>query len=362
MQISAPGLIRTSIILLSLGLVSCVTAEHEATRAEAPQPESPVSKETEKLAMQRHRTRPDDLKKSDIVHKLILLDRFEYRVPRQAHPKSHQTFKKQGGWSHVKAENITGSHAGYLYTVDRIPGYSGPFPGQKSRSVLAIETRAGSMNTQSDFYLQYGDERGPPNTVPADVWFQFWIYPNHYDDPHNREDQLSAFGHRFKFIYPCNGPYPCAMGNIHWLHTMGYTTGEPYWLKAPNTELYMTAVDPFNTTVRYRDAPEWNQFKIGQTDLSEHIVPNRWTLVKLHYDTSTPSGSFEAWLRPLGGEWKKVAEWIDGYTPNFEWKIPEQNVGGHRVMRIPTTLDAFDSWIYIDDFAMATSEQALPRY
>jgi len=346
-----PGFIRTCIILFSLAQASCVAGQYNTTKPES------------MLAMQKIPSLPDNLKDSVKIHKLIFMDTFEYKVSRDSNPDNYQIFKQRGGWSHVKAENITGSHAGYLYTVKQIPGYSGTFPGKKSSSVLAIEARPGSFQSQTDFYLQYGDEQGPPDTVPGNVWFQFWIYPNHYRDPDDdSKDQLSAFAHRFKFIYPCNGPYPCGHGHIKWLNTMGYSTGEPYWWKAPNTELYMTTVDPFNDNVRYLAAPEWNQFKIGQTNLSEHIAPNRWTLVKLHYDTSTPSGRFEAWLKPMGGKWKKVAEWIDGYTRDFEWKIPRQKIGGHRVMRIPTTLDEFDSWIYLDDFAMATSEDALPTY
>jgi hypothetical protein len=58
----------------------------------------------------------------------------------------------------------------------------------------------------------------------------------------------------------------------------------------------------------------------------------------------------------------KVAEWIDGNTPYFSWDIPSDGIGGHRVFRIPTTMDDFDSWIYLDDFAMATSEADLPVY
>jgi hypothetical protein len=66
----------------------------------------------------------------------------------------------------------------------------------------------------------------------------------------------------------------------------------------------------------------------------------------------------------------KVAEWIDGVTPDFSWKIPADKVGGYKTFRIPTTLGHFgekakdnkDSWIYLDDFAMASSEDLLPKY
>jgi len=292
-------------------------------------------------------------------------DSFEYTVDRNnsADPTGVNTlFTSQGGWTRVKSINTTGSHNGYMYTVNQIPGYSGSFPGRNSTSVLAIEARPGSLGSQTDFYLQYGDENAPANTVPGNVWFQFWIYSNRYDDPTNQNDQMSAYDGRFKFIYPCNGPYPCQSGQINWLNCMGFTTGEPYWANEDNTQVFMTNIDPYNTNVDYQLAPEWNQFKLGQTDVSENITPNRWTLVKIHYDTSTTSGTFEAWMKPLGQPWVKVAEWIDGQTPNFSWTIPASDVGGHRVFRMPTTMDGYDSWMYLDDFAMATSEADLPVY
>ncbi|MCU7806740.1 MAG: PKD domain-containing protein [Candidatus Thiodiazotropha sp. (ex Semelilucina semeliformis)] len=292
-------------------------------------------------------------------------DDFQYNVARtnSSDPTGvNNPFTSQGGWSRVKSENITGSHNGYLYTVNQIPGYGGSFPGRNSTSVLAIEARPGSMGSQTDFYLQFGDENAPLNTVPGNVWFQFWMYSNRYDDPTSQNDQLSAYDGRFKFIYPCNGPYPCQQGQINWLNCMGYTTGEPFWANQVNTEVFMTNIDPYNTNVDYQLAPEWNQFKLGQTDVSENVTPNRWTLVKIHYDTSTTSGTFEAWMKPLGGQWVKVAEWINGQTPNFSWTIPAGDVGGHRVFRMPTTMDDHDSWMYIDDFAMATSEADLPVY
>ena len=295
-------------------------------------------------------------------HKLLIFDRFEYKVNREHDPDGYKTFKESGGWSHAKAVNLTGSHAGYLYTVNEIPGYTGPFPGKNSKTVLAMESRPGSFKTQTDFYLQYGHPYGSTETIPGHVWFQFWIYPNQYDANDDDQDQMSAFAGRFKFLYPCKNDYPCHEGNLHWLNMLGHTTGEPYWAKNRNTELFMTTVDPYNAGARYLNAPEWNQFKLGQTDVSEYMVPNRWTLVKIHYDTSTTSGRYEAWLKPMGGEWKKVSEWIDGYTRQFEWKIAADKVGGHSVLRIPTTMDHFDSWIYLDDFAMATSEKALPQY
>ncbi len=290
-------------------------------------------------------------------------DSFEYTVNRNNsgyNDGGDNPFTNQGGWTGVKSVNITGGYNGYLYTVTEIPGYSGSFPGRNSNSVLAIEARPGSMGGQTDFYLQYGDITASRDTVPANVWFQFWIYSNRYDDPTDQNDQLSEYEGRFKFIYPCNVSYPCQQGQLNWLTMFGYSTSEPFWANNDPTQLFMTTNEPFNVSIDYELAEDYNQFKIGQTDVSENIVPNRWTLVKIHYDTSTTRGTFEAWMKPMGEEWVKVAEWIDGVTPNFSW--PVASVGGHRVFRMPTTINYVDSWMYMDDFAMATSEADLPVY
>ena len=69
----------------------------------------------------------------------------------------------------------------------------------------------------------------------------------------------------------------------------------------------------------------------------------------------------------MGGGWTKVVEWIDGVTPVFTWTVSAAHVGGHRAFRMPTTMgrasgSGYDSWYYMDDFAMAISEAALPQY
>ena len=133
---------------------------------------------------------------------LVFLDGFEYGVSRNgssSYSRTRNPFVQTGGWAAVKAENVTGDWHGYLYTVSEIPGYKGDFPGRNSTSVLAIESLPDSMGAQTDFYLQYGTGT-VPDTVPANVWFQFWIYSNHYDDPTDQNDQLSAYDSRFKFI------------------------------------------------------------------------------------------------------------------------------------------------------------------
>jgi len=317
-------------------------------------------------------THSDDSGKSEP----IFFDRFEY-IERRDVNDGGKNFLTQGGWAGVKSVNTTkkSKGKGYLYTTDRIPGYSGTFPGKDSKRVLAIEALPTSMGGQTDFYLQYGKEGGPVNAIPADVWFQFWIYPNYYDDPDNKEDQLSGFENRFKFIYPCgvpsaeSGTYPCKTFRQNWMVLLGSNSASPSWRTAgdPSSDLFVKAQQL--DYIKYTGGKPWDAFKLGQTDTSERIVANRWTLVKLHFDTSSTSGKWEAWLKPRGKNWLKVAEWIDGATPNFNWKIPPESVGGHRVFRMPTTINngdrkntSYDSWIYLDDFVMAGAEKALPVY
>lgn len=312
--------------------------------------------------------------------KLLFFDGFEYQVPRDE-INERPAFITQGKWSAVKSINAGRSRAGgYLYTVDRIPGYQGRFPGRDSRRVLAIEGRSGTFKTQTDFYLRYGDPEGPADQVPGDVWFQFWIYLNYYDDPQDQEDQLSGVT-RGKFLYPSvDGNYPA---HPRWLFTFGHASHvflkgerEPRAVEANSYhEILMQAesVGRDGPYAEIKKGPDYNRHKLGQTSLEERIAANRWTLLKLHFDTSRTSARWEAWLRPLGGEWVKVAEWIDGVTPDFSWKLPQHNVGGHKVFSMPTTQGDHadwgdraknnkDCWIYLDDFAMASSEQALPKY
>lgn len=290
-------------------------------------------------------------------------DKFEYVVNRDNDNKS--TFTAHG-WSGAKAENITGKGKGYLYTVDKIPGYSGAFPGENSKRVLAIEGRPSTFKFQTDFYLQYGGQYD--NQLPGNVWFQFWIYINDYSSPDHKDNQESHFENNGKFIYPTKRGYPSKNGL--WLFGLSPNSKEPFrdnLGKAPSS-FYMNLVDLEQIKYKRRDGK--TSWKLGQTNLDEVLKPNHWFLVKLHIDTSTTSGTYEQWLKPLGGEWTKIAEWIDNVTPGLSWKIPPHEVGGHRSFRMPTTANpckhdrsmSCDFWIYLDDFVIAESEKALPVY
>jgi hypothetical protein len=109
---------------------------------------------------------------------LVAFDAFEYVVERNT-PGASAAFAVNGPWNWAKTyqDGRTGSR-GYLYTTDTIPGHAGRFPGQESKRVLCMEALPDSLQGQTDFYLQYGAGRGPLGQVPANVWFQFWIYVN----------------------------------------------------------------------------------------------------------------------------------------------------------------------------------------
>ena len=188
-----------------------------------------------------------------------------------------------------------------------------------------------------------------------------------------------------KFLYPSpDGSYPTyplwllGLGRRSYVFLKGDDAPHPAEAKSHDLLMQVTSAGvkgekPNRQFVAYAEikkGPSYNRWKMGQTSLDEQIVANRWTLVKLHFDTSKTSARWEAWLRPMGGKQVKVAEWIDGVTPDFSWKMPADKVGGHKVFRMPTTnggwgeraKDNMDSWRYMDDFAMAGSEDALPQY
>ncbi|MDB4516751.1 hypothetical protein N9089_04050 [Crocinitomicaceae bacterium] len=291
---------------------------------------------------------------AEIVH----LDDFEYTADR-LDPNIATVFQ-QHGWWYAKTEANDHGAKGYLYTTPTIDGYSGPFPGGNSSRVLAIEARPETFGGQTDFYLQYGSTVGTVDAIPGDVWIQFWLYPNYtVNEPSVLEEM--------KFLYACNGNYGC---HTHlWMYLMRNHSNIPDRVPTAHpADMYFNTRDAEGPSVMTLDGlPSWDQGKLGQTDTSEFIAHNRWNLVKLHYNTTSTSGnSYEAWIRQYGGSWTKVAEWIGGVTPGFTWTIPAADVGGHTVMRMPTTVGSTsggqDFWLYMDDFAMATTAADLPVY
>lgn len=279
---------------------------------------------------------------------LVFFDDFEYDVSRSA-TNAEVAFRAHG-WSDVKANN---SHfrrgAGYLYTrYDAV---------RKSR-VLVMEsllsqaqTPPGFREPQTDYWVKYGSEDAPLTTIPANVWIQFWTYAT----PESR------FGRRSKTIYPCRGRYPCSRrdGSFGWLFgwgSFGYET-----VAAPPGGRFLGLTGEH---IDYRGCDEYptNREKLFQNIKRIPLLAGRWYQVKLHIDVSKEQGVYEAWIREdKDASWTKVAEWIGGVTKDFFWPIPAQERVGFRVLAMPTTVNGTeDSTVFIDDFAIAKSEEALP--
>jgi hypothetical protein len=290
---------------------------------------------------------------------LVFFDDFEYDVGRED-PDAGTVFLAAGyGWA--KTEQDTGAHqggAGYLYTVSSVPGFSGTFPGAGSR-VLALEARPNMYPppenfpyTQTDFYLQIGSESNPEATIPANLWIQFWVYIN------DSGDQQSEFPTRSKFFYPSASEPLYPSSDERWLFMNGRSCFEAE--AGGISDNYLCMRPPAADFVASEDYPT-NANKLGQNLSSKQILANGWYLVRLHVDTSAPQGSWEAWLRGQNEPaMTKIAEWIGGVTPSFSWPLPPEQQTNLRAIRIPTTVNEFDSWMYMDDLAIATSESALP--
>lgn len=227
--------------------------------------------------------------------RLVLFDDFEYDVARSA-TDAEQQFRARG-WVDVKANNSHfGRGAGYLYTR---------FDPIRNSRVLVMESypsTAASIPSfpyrQTDYWIKYGAEDVPLNTVPANVWFQFWTYAT----PESR-------WHSQKFIYPCRGPYPCSTGRFLWL--MGYdrenSTGVgDEVIEAPTGGRFIL-VNADHAS--YYGGNPWNRTKLFQNLNMTPLLAGRWHQVRIHVDTSGPQGTYEAWIRERGvSTWTKVSE------------------------------------------------------
>jgi hypothetical protein len=288
---------------------------------------------------------------------LVFFDDFEYQVERDAVGDSFIFLEH--GWGWVKTETDDGG-AGYLYTVEGIDGFDGTFPGAGSTRVLALEARPTMYPpppdfpySQTDFYLQYGVENGPLDTIPADVWIQFWIYVA------DTENQPSRFPTRNKFLYPSasvDPPYPSH--DERWMFMNG---SQGFEAEAADPEDNFLCMRPPRALRSGTDPVDAN--KLGQNLDLKQVLANDWYLIRIHVDISQPEGRWEAWIRAQNEPaLTKIAEWIGGETPDFTWPLPPEERSGPRTLRIPTTVNEFDSWMYMDDFAIATGESALPTY
>lgn len=314
----------------------------------------------------------------------LFFDDYDYVVTADvAQGEANRLAFWKAGYSRIKALNVdsaaqgnqssqTGG-GGRLYTVhvSEIPGHTGRAPGSTQRA-LCINSLAGTTGRQTDFYFRIGSKLGD---IPANVYFQFWVYVCHSGD------QQTQFHAREKFIYPTRNTYPASPRNngCHWLFELTTSSYNPDDKRVPNPgEVYALSAD---STIP-SSMPVWDNAhakangitgRLGQTDFRTPLwVPNQWIETRIHYDTSGPNGVYEVWTRRPGEPWVKRTEWIGGTTvagSKFTWTIDPQFRDGHAMISVPTTMPGsgnagaqYDAWIYLQDFAMARSASDLPRY
>jgi hypothetical protein len=299
-----------------------------------------------------------------------------------AQAQANRTAFWAAGYSRIKALNVDSAGQGmqtsqmggggriYIVDVAQIPGHVGAAPGSTQRA-LCINSLAGTTGQQTDFYFRIGNTLGD---IPANVYFQFWVYVA------RSGTQMSRFHGREKFIYPTRNSYPATIANNgnHWLFELASSSSNPGNVSAPNPgEIFALSRDSTITS----STPNWNNANavangatshLGQTDSSAPLwVPNQWIETRIHYDTSGANGVYEVWTRRPGAAWVKRSEWIGGTMvagSPFTWTIDPAFRDGHAMISIPTTMPGnnvpglYDAWIYLQDFAMARSVADLPTY
>jgi hypothetical protein len=293
----------------------------------------------------------------DVEGEVVFCDDFEYDVARDD-PDAVAAFLA-AGYAHAKTEQANGG-AGYLYTTQSVPGFTGELPGPGTR-VLALEARPtmypppeGFPYEQTDFYLQIGAENGPLGTIPADLWIQFWVYIA------DVEGFASQFSTRNKFFYPTASDPAYPSTDERWLFMNGSQGFEAEAADGANNFLCMRP--PQADNLADAEYPT-NKDKLYQNVDDAQVQANAWYLVKMHIDTSGPQGRWEAWIRSQDeASLTKIAEWIGGETPDFLWPLSTEQRLGLKALRIPTTVNEFDSWMYMDDLCLTTTEALLPTY
>ena len=151
-----------------------------------------------------------------------------------------------------------------------------------------------------------------------------------------RTDRNSAASKRGnKFIYPAEQGYPGYDGRVALAR----------WTPIPNI---LRGRAPLRSGILHRGAgvsgiaedvagpsayalgTPTNRRKLGPRSPTSTSVscPNRWQPDQgPHRHLSSTSGTFEAWMKPLGGKSEKIAEWIGGVTPRFRLEDPERSGG-----------------------------------
>ncbi|MFO0696665.1 MAG: hypothetical protein U0230_24055 [Polyangiales bacterium] len=319
---------------------------------------------------------------------LLFFDAFNYALDRLDSAATKQAVTSAAGYTRIKDEQTNpGGAAGYLYTVSSIEGDGSGIPG--GGHALCMETRANTLQQQPDYYVQLGD--GSPGAFPANLWVQLWMYIQ--DDAGSNKSSVVVG--RNKFIYPLLGSragYPMATEDTAWLmhlRPLAYDLSNGTMINQPSP-----AAVCFETFGRYSGTTgaRVTHPHLSGTGLEDYlypnmnvptnddrfILPNRWYLVRFHFDISGAVDSntsvYEAWWRTKGaqaGGLVKHAEYIGGQaapgSPQFSYYNRLLDNLGAKFLRIPTTMGSTtapwgDSWIYLKDLAIATHPSSLPTY
>lgn len=273
------------------------------------------------------------------------------------------TYCRQSGAGHANSpETVT--------IATSIPGYSGPMPS--GSKVIRVWTDA--INEQADAGVGIGDAGNATydNYIPADAWWQVAIYINNY----GAEVPANLVDRPMKLFYPCADNYPCGSatyGGYFLIETARHTSYEPHNSTALSADttgaMWIVSRDNTEGTPNYTGAAPGDENKLGQTNLSEWLKPNRWNILKCHTNfTNTSAASLECWLGPMGGAMTKIMSWVGGVAVEgsaFSWTVPRAT--GHRQMIVPSTQPANNTfpqtlYTYYDDFTVATTEADLPTY
>lgn len=298
---------------------------------------------------------------------LVFFDDFDYSLLRVDSSTTKRNLLATKGYTFYKDENYSAGSNGYIYTDDAVPGYGGTLPGS-GPNVMAFESLGGTEG-QTDYYVQLGDGADAASpasaSIPPDIWFQFWMYVAGGTAPAG------------KWLYALPAApgtrtsYPGTNTEMPWLTTISRATFEPAGVlaNAPNADWYtfMTEVyangDPPSSG--RTDWPSDVRWKVGPNMVSgdaRWLRPDRWYLHRMRFDTSGGGNRWEWWAREMGVmTFTKMAEYIHGVTANFSWPTQATHSNGFRYLRMPTT-NSNDSFQYLRDFAIATSESALPSY
>lgn len=271
-------------------------------------------------------------------------------------------------WTHAKDDRITTAARGLLSTVDPTTDIAGVSvnPTRNSSRVLRVEGRA--SEGQTDIFLQRGDGVLTDNDVlPADCWVQHWLML------HRAGTELSQFSNQgTKWIYPCRDSYPCTtMSNV--LQLRGYAGGDTCasmpdqvsgWYplddgseNRPGNDQHSWTPDPGDPC--YGD---YNPIRRGVHNSANFFAPNTWYLTKFRLSTVGPNGSIELWVREYGNlTWSKWMDWRGNVTPDtYQYLVDAVNQGvGHQLLKLFTTFNDVNSWVYVGDFQVATSEANL---